>query len=345
MWLWALRATPSATFTTRAHGTVGAQWQLLAMKSEPPQRLTALIARQHGVISRGQAQYLGLTRDQLRRRIAVTGRWQRLLPGVYLTVTGAPTDDQRDTAALLYAGPGSVLTGPAALRRHGIGWSRTDLVDVLIPAARSHLSLGYVVIHRTTVLPSRVCYQGPVQFALIARAVADTARGLTSLSQVRSVVAGAVQRRSCTLNQLTEELEIGPTRNAALLRAVIAEVSDGIRSPAEADLRQLIMKAGLPVPLFNPRLYHADVLIAIPDAWWPKAGVVAEVDSREWHLSPADWEATMARHSLLTTLGIRVLHFSPRQIRTEPRAVAGVIRVALSAAVSGPVPGIRTVPS
>jgi hypothetical protein len=38
---------------------------------------------------------------------------------VYLSHTGSATDEQRDMAALLYAGPRSVLSGPAPLRRHG----------------------------------------------------------------------------------------------------------------------------------------------------------------------------------------------------------------------------------
>jgi hypothetical protein len=59
----------------------------------------------------------------------------------------------------------------------------------------------------------------------------------------------------------------------------------------------LLKRARLPDPLFNARLYLGDQLIAVPDAWWPQAGLVAEVDSREWHLSPDDWEHTMRRHA------------------------------------------------
>ncbi len=46
--------------------------------------------------------------------------------------------------------------------------------------------------------------------------------------------------------------------------------------------------------MFNPLLYDAaGGLIASPDAWWPDAGVAAEVDSREWHLAPDDWQPAM----------------------------------------------------
>ena len=113
---------------------------------------------------------------------------------------------------------------------------------------------------------------------------------------------------------------------------MLGEVIDGIRSPAEADLRMLIRTSGLPQPLYNPKLYLPDGLfLAQPDAWWPDYGVAAEVDSREWHLSPADWEATMARHARMSVAGIVVLHFSPRQQRDQPAAVIGTIAGALRA--------------
>ena len=42
--------------------------------------------------------------DQFRHRIRPGGPWQRLLPGVYLTVTGTPTRRQLEVAALRCAG-------------------------------------------------------------------------------------------------------------------------------------------------------------------------------------------------------------------------------------------------
>ena len=39
------------------------------------------------------------------------------------------------------------------------------------------------------------------------------------------------------------------------------------------------------------------------------AGVAAEVDSREWHLSPEHWDRTRRRHTLMAAAGIHPLHF------------------------------------
>lgn len=299
----------------------------------------ALLRRQHGVITRGQALACGIDQNVLDRRVRSGGSWQRLLPGVYLTVTGTPTQDQLDTAALLYAGPGGTLTGAAALRRHGVRTATpSKAVDVLVPATRQRTSVEYVAIRLTTRLPEQVCYLGPVQFVLPARAVADSARWLGDLSSVRATVAAAVQTGLCTIEQLVAELRSGPVQGSAFFRAALAEVTSGIRSSREAEMKDLIKRGRLPLPLFNARLYRGDELIAVADAWWPEAGVVAEVDSKEWHLSPKDWEKTMTRHARLTALGILVLHFTPRQIRHEPDQVLGIIRQTLASRRDHPQP-------
>jgi len=296
-----------------------------------PKRLALdeLIKRQNSVVTRRQALDSGIHPNVLHRRTQPGGPWQRILPGIYLTVTGTPTTEQRETAAVLYGGPGATLTGAAALRRHGMR-VRSDSIDVLVRASRRQRSTGFVTVHRTTRLPSYVCYQGPVQYALPARAVADAARGMREIGEVRAVVAAAVQTRRCTVEQLEAELTEGPAHGSALLRAALAEVGEGARSAPEAELLRLIGRSKLPKPELNARLYLGDELIARPDAWWPAFGVAVEIDSREWHLLPAHWEETMRRHARLTMLGIQVLHFSPRQIRDEPEEVLATISTTLA---------------
>jgi hypothetical protein len=120
-------------------------------------------------------------------------------------------------------------------------------------------------------------------------------------------------------------------------------VADGIRSPAEADFRELIRRAGLPAPVFNARLYLGRRLLAVPDAWWPRAGVAAEVDSREWHFAPEGWEETMKRHRRMTAAGVLVLHVSPGQVRDAPGEVAADLAAALAA--GRPLPAITTRPA
>jgi len=248
-------------------------------------------------------------------------------------------------AALLYAGPSSVLTGLAALRGLGIIDTVPPRFDILVPLSRRPRSTAVIAIHRTRRMPG-VAIQGKRSYALAYRALADAARSLTDLGEVRALIAGAVQRRECLPEMLADELRLGETRGSARLRQVLDEVADGIRSPAEAEFQDLVRRAGLPKPMFNARLARADgTFIAVADAWWAEAGVAAEIDSREWHLTPTDWERTMRRHAEMISQGILVLHFSPGQIRSEPATVIAKIADALAAGRARPPLPISARPS
>jgi hypothetical protein len=192
---------------------------------------------------------------------------------------------QREVAAVLYCGPDSVITGSAALMRHGVRCPRTETVDVLIRHA-------------------------------IKRAVA----------------------------QLVAELQAGQAQGSAALRAALEEVADGVASAAEGDLRKLIKIGKLPEPMYNPSLYVGSDFLAQPDVWWPDAGVAAELDSREWHLSPELWKRTMARHSAMSAQGIIVLHFTPSRIRSDASRVIAELRSAIEAGSRRPALAIRTIP-
>lgn len=316
----------------------------MAPTKEPGRNaLSRALRENEGVITRAQAADCGLSLGEIRHRIRPGGPWQRLLAGVYLTVTGTPTQRQTEIAALRRAGPGSVLTSIAALGHHGVRTPRSTYVTVLVPAAQRRRSEGFVRIWATTRMPEFVFNDGAVRFAEAARAVTDAARELGSFRDVRAVAADAVQRRRCRIDQLADELRHAPVRQSAWLRRTLAEVADGVRSAAEGDLRDLIRAHGLPAPLFNARLYVGPEFVAVPDAWWPERGVVVEVDSREWHLSPEDWQRTLRRSTRMNALGINVMHFTPQRIRTEAAEVAGEIRSALED--GRPRPAVRTLPA
>jgi very-short-patch-repair endonuclease len=261
-------------------------------------------------------------------------------------VTGAVVPDQREMAALLHAGPLSALTGMAALRHYGFRAPDAYPIDVVVPVNVRRQSTGFVRVQRSYRMPADVCVEGEIRFVMPARALADTARSLTAARDVRHLVAQAVQQQRCSIEMLSKELEQGPAKGSALLRAALAEVREGIRSVAEGDLRVLLRRERVPMPMFNARLYdEKKTLIAVADAWWEDAGVAAEVDSREYHYSAEDWQRTMRRHDRLVARGVLVLHFTPARIRAEPQAVAAEIRSALIAGRDRPRLPIRCLPT
>jgi hypothetical protein len=306
-----------------------------------------LLARQGNVITRVQLLRAGWTEATVRYRTRPGGLWAVTLPGVYVRGSESLTDGQRETAAALYAGPDSVITGRAAARQYGLRVPITESVDVLVPRSSKRQSAGFVRIRRTSRMPAQpaVAVRAGVRWAPGSRAVADAVRADLALSDARALIAEAVQRRVCLLPALAEELRAGPKRESGKLRAVLDEVADGVRSAAETDMRKLIKVSKLPEPMYNPRLYVGDEFLAQPDVWWRDAGVAGEVDSREWHLSPEMWARTMERHAAMTARGILVIHVSPRQIRTQGNRVASDLRSAIEAGRRRPALTIRTVPT
>lgn len=245
----------------RSLGTAASGRPRQASAKDP---LPWLLARQHGVISRQQAESIGLTESTICHRIRPGGPWQRLLPGIYLTVTGSATADQKDMAALLYAGRQSTITGLAALRRYGLTVPATRFIDVLVPPTCCRADRDYIRLHRTNKVPVRVGENAYIQIALIPRAAVDAALGMTSVRDMRALIAGVVQEGRCAVNELQSELGQSRLRNSAILRSVLAEVADGARSSPEADLMNLIKASGLPRPLYNPRLYVGKTFSLLP---------------------------------------------------------------------------------
>jgi len=324
---------------------VGGIWQVVAVGRTllyDKSGFAELAGRQNGLITRAQARSCGLTEEALRVRLRTGGPWQALVPGVYATFTGAATPDQQALAALLYAGPRSAITGEVAMAAHGIHNLGRTIVDVLIPASCRRRDQSFVRIVRTWRMPGVVFKAGELRYVPVARAVADAARQVSDTREVRSLVAAAVQWRKVTVAELATELEQGPRAGSARFKEALEEVADRVRSVAEGDLRKLIKTSGLPEPLYNPRLFNGEEFVGSPDAWWADADVAVEVDSREWHLSPADWERTMARHSRMSALGITVLHYPPRRLLGESRVVVAEIRAALEVGRNRPRLPIRT---
>jgi hypothetical protein len=193
--------------------SVGPDWDTSDMSGDSrfnQAALAATLLRQDHVISRQQALACGMTRAAVAHRARPDGPWQRLIQGVYLARTGIPTTPQKEMAALLHAGDGSVLTGRAALYGLGLATTEPRCFDVLVPATRRPGSAAFIRIRRTTRMPERIIREGRRWYVLPPRALADAARFTTDLGEVRALIAGAVQRGDCPFGALARELDQGP---------------------------------------------------------------------------------------------------------------------------------------
>jgi hypothetical protein len=294
-------------------------------------QLRRIIGAQLGVITRDQAIACKLTRSMIADRIGPNGSWRSILPSVYLTVTGEPTRPQREMAALLYAGPGSMVTGSHAVEVQGVKCDVPEVILVLVAEGCRRTSTGFVRLLRTTRMPTAKVMAGPIRYAPLPRAICDTAREMRRFGDVQTLVCRAIQRGLCSPEELERELRDGPIRGSQLLREAVGEVKSGIWSAPEGDLKRLIDRSDLEKPVYNPMLYTKDKkFIGCPDAWWERAGVAAEVDSYQYHFEAKDYADTVDKRNRMTLVGINVRQFLPKKIKEHGPEVISDLRKAIS---------------
>lgn len=321
------------------------------MKMPKPSRwdledLDNLVARHRGIVCARDLVKLGLSKGTISYRTRERGPWKKLLPGVIQAFTGSASLVQRAIGALSFTGGGAMITGLAALRLYGVrdlpaSWD----VDVLVPHRQVRKSKGYVRVERTRRLPQHRSVQG-IAVAPKPRAVLDAVRGMDKLDSVRSVVASAVQGGHCTVDELVVELRSAHTKCTRLARLALDEVIAGIRSVAEAKARVIFERSGVPPPRWNHDVFDVHgTWLSRPDCIWPELGVVLEIDSMAWHLSPASYRTTQARQRRMTRYGLLVIPVSPTDLLENPQSVVREILETLANAKCRPAPIVSVRPA
>ncbi|MBB5893150.1 hypothetical protein [Kutzneria kofuensis] len=287
---------------------------------------------------------LGVPQGLPARKCQPGGGWTRLLTGVYLLTGGSPTRRQMVRAALLRAGPGSALTGVEAAHRHGVRRLPTDdSVHVLVPNARALASQSFMVVERSR-RPWSARLADGFPLVSVERALVDAARREQRLDVVRAMLADGLQRGLCTVASLTDEVVVRRLRGTAIVRTVLSEVSDGVRSAAEAWARSLVHGSNLPAPAWNVALRTADGRsLGVVDAWWDDVGLAWEIDSLEFHLTPDGYARTMRKHSALASAGVLVVHTLPSQLQRDTAAVLRDLTTAHASAATRPRPPVQAV--
>lgn len=306
-----------------------------------------------GVATARQLVAAGFSERTIYKRCLPGGPWRRLLPGVIALFSGTPTLDQYVFAALLLCGPDAMVTGLEACRRHNIrrgpvrGGDHTKHpveVHVLVPASRQVRSVGYVHVERTNRLPSAIV-RGGIPLAPVARACIDAVRRLDRPGEVTELLADAVQRGLCTVGALLQELRNTTRRGTAVPRSVLADVAEGVRSAAERQAKAVWQRSGLPKAWWNVAVYDEEGrFLGIADCWVDDVAMVWEVESTEWHLSPADHDATVERAAAFTAAGAVYTATKPRKLRTDPQGVAAMLQATYERARARPRPGLKASP-
>ena len=193
----------------------------------------ALLRRQNGVLTRGQALDVGLSDKAIMVRLH-SGRWQRLHTGVYAAFSGEPPRNAQLWAAVLRAGRGAVLSHQTAAELYGLLTITAPMIHVTVPADRRITRPPGLMVHysgrlgqaRHPVLtPPRTRIEDSVLDLIEASACMDEAvslilRASASRRTTPERIGAALQRRSRM------------PRRAAVLQA-LGEARDGAQSLLE----------------------------------------------------------------------------------------------------------------
>ncbi|WP_461024168.1 type IV toxin-antitoxin system AbiEi family antitoxin domain-containing protein [Thalassiella azotivora] len=193
------------------------------------ERIGRLARRQHGAVSRQQVLASGASASWLRSRVR-TNQWQRAWPGTYVTFTGPVPWTTRAHAALLYAGPDSVLGPAASAYLAGVLPRPPAPIDVLVPRRTVRQQPGLRV--RRGLRPEDVQPSVPRRLRR-APAVVLLSQATAGVDDVVALLCAAV-RAGCHVADLREVVETrARVRHRRLLLDVLEDVAAGVESALE----------------------------------------------------------------------------------------------------------------
>ncbi len=284
--------------------------------------MAELAGRQSGIADRAQLRRCGLDDAAIARWIA-HGRLHRLHRGVYAVGHAVIAIRGRLVAAVLYGGPGAVLSHQTAGWCWGLLDAEPRRIHVSTPNRRR--SVREIRIHRPRTIDSTV--NDGVALTTVPRTLLDLAATLP-FTDLRQALAKADHLN--LLEARTVEAQLGRGRAGAreIRRALSLHCPElaRTRSVLEERFVALIERHRIAMPEVNVRLEGFVV-----DALWRRERVVVELDGHDTHSYPAAAERDRRRDLLLRRGGFTVLRYTWQQVTEEQGAVIGDLQAALAA--------------
>jgi Protein of unknown function (DUF559) len=260
------------------------------------------------------------------------GRWQRPYPGVVVTHNGPLTVNERQRAAVTWAGPRAALSHATAAEMAGLKGFDSATIHVTIPRGTHSRRATGVAVHQSRVLERDLHPARQPRQTRIERSLLDIASSTATDNLARSVLAAAVQQRLTTASRTRALLALYPTMpRRALIAATLDDVEGGSHSLPELEFITAIRRARLPVPDRQAVWLRADGR-AYLDARWDGARVTVEIDG-VGHLDPRTWVYDLERQNELVASGQRVLRFPSFAVREDPGHVTDRLREVLARSV------------
>lgn len=288
--------------------------------------ISAIAARQHGVVATRQLLGRGIPRGALTTRVQA-GRLFPVHTGVYAVGHPSLSRDGAWMGAVLAAGPEGLLSHRAALNAWELSEIRAKLIDVTLPGIGSRRRPG-LFVHRTRWLDpaDRTSIRG-IPVTSVERTLVDVS-GLVSPGLLREAFNEAGRRGILDPVELVRNIEQrrGKRGIGDIRRLAAGQYPEAFRtrSELEVDFLAFCAEYGIPQPLVNHKVHGFEV-----DAYWPDEGLVVELDSWRFHSDRDSFERDRERIAELSMHGIEVLPLTHRRLRGSPRRCADIILSAL----------------
>jgi hypothetical protein len=281
------------------------------------------------MLSCAQIQANGLTRAILISRLR-RGSWQRSYPGVYAAFSGALSRKARLWAAILYAGPGAMLSHQTAAELWKLTDDPSSLIHVTIPSSRRVRKQPGIVLHLSSRADWAIHPSGLPPRTRLEETVIDLCGAAEDLDAAVGWVTRAIGRRLTTPDKLRAALD---SRSRVRWRSQLAELLDpdsaGIHSVLEYRyVRDVQRPHRFPAATRqaqsrrNGRNQYRDTL-------YEAYKTAVELDGRVAHPGGTRWD-DIHRDNAATTDGISTLRYGWLEVTTTPCEVAAEIAAALA---------------
>jgi hypothetical protein len=286
-------------------------------------------ARRSGVLTRPELESLGLSTDQIKRRLR-GGLLLRLQPGVYAVPASPSSFDQRVVGAWLAAGVGAAVSHRSAARRWGLRGAVSGRVEITVPNPRRPQLVG-AAVHRSHFL-------GVVDVAVH--------EGITLTRPERTLIdmAGVVPPE-VAVGMVESAIHLGLTTPAHIWRYLsryggkghrgsgrirsILEARGPVARPTESGLEDLALrtlyKAGAPPPVRQHVIRVPGRPTVRIDLAYPSARLAIEVDSACWHSDSESYRRDRTKWNLLSALGWTLFVLTDFDLHERPDVVAADI--------------------
>lgn len=268
--------------------------------------LTLLADRQHSVVSAGQVLGLGLSRSHVRNRVR-SGHLHVIGRGAYLVGRATPTGVSLRMASVLVAGPDAHLDDLTAAAQLGARVRVPAKVHIVVPPGRRVRRPG-VASRDVVILPHE----------------RTLANGIPCLTMARVLLGVSAHRNRRTTEDLWHEAVFRKLVDDDALRRVLADhagepgivllrelferrvraIGD-VANRLEAELRELVVAAGMPEPRSNMAITIAGHRL-VPDLYVPQRRLVFESDGRDGHGPPEQQMSDLRRDELYRSVGLTV---------------------------------------